>query len=126
MVVELEKPHRKTMRIRVVFAVVGSSLIQKFLRPELKREIIFHPLAGVSERCDGNPIRRKRRHSRSCPRTALTTAAVLGCRYGDARSIFREYAAPCGGVCLASLSVSLAASLPSPLSVATTPAATAT
>jgi hypothetical protein len=125
MIVELEKPHGKTMRIRVVFAVVGSSLIQKFLSPGLKGEIIFHPLAGVSERCNGNPIRRKRRHPRSCPRAALTTAAVRGCGYGNAGSIFRKYAAPYGGVCLASLSVSLAASLPASLSVATA-AATAT
>jgi hypothetical protein len=49
----------------------------------------------------------------------LTTAAVLGCRYGNASSIFRKCAAPYGGDYLASLSVSLAASLPASLSVAT-------
>src|SRR5690348_16045125 len=96
MVVELEKPHRKAMRIRVVFAVVSSSFIQKFLRPGLEREVIFHSLPGVSESCDGNPVRRKRRNSRTSARAALTSAAFRSCRYRNARSISRKYAAPDG------------------------------
>jgi hypothetical protein len=64
------------MRIRVVFAVVGSSLIQKFLRPRLKGEIIFHPLPGVPESCDRNSIRRKRRHARACRRPGAALPAL--------------------------------------------------
>ncbi len=123
---ELEKPHRKAMRIRIIFAVVRSSLIQKFLRPGLKGEIIFHPLSGVSESCDGNPIRGKRRHSRSGPSTALTSAAVRRQRCGHARSIFRKNTAPYGSDDLATLSVSLAAPLPASLSVGTSGTSAAT
>src|SRR5262245_8362160 len=59
MIVKLQESHRQTMRIGIVFAVVGIPFFHQVGGPGLERQIIFEASPCIAERRDWNPIRRK-------------------------------------------------------------------
>src|SRR5262245_42014079 len=79
MIVKLHESHWQTMRIGIVFAVVGIPFFHQVGGPGLERQIIFEASPCIAERRDWNPIRRKWGYRWStCTGAALPGAALPG------------------------------------------------